>query len=78
MTTSRNSVGQWMEHCKMLLNEYRLNPPQAGPGSHREADGAVFFGEGATRPLNTFLQHTECLPFHAPVHGHLRLRAYFR
>jgi len=23
---SQQAWGQWMEHCKMLLNEYRLNP----------------------------------------------------
>ncbi len=43
--------GQWMEHCKMLLNEYRLNPA-------RKQDQEVivkqmeqfFFGEGSARP----------------------------
>jgi len=48
---SQQAWGQWMEHCKMLLNEYRLNPA-------RKQDQEVivkqmeqfFFGEGATRP----------------------------
>jgi Fe-S cluster biosynthesis and repair protein YggX len=59
---SQQAWGQWMEHCKMLLNEYRLNPA-------RKQDQEVivkqmeqfFFGEGASVPLNTFLQRTECL-----------------
>jgi Fe-S cluster biosynthesis and repair protein YggX len=48
---SQQAWGQWMEHCKMLLNEYRLNPA-------RKQDQEVivkqmeqfFFGEGASRP----------------------------
>jgi Fe-S cluster biosynthesis and repair protein YggX len=48
---SQQAWGQWMEHCKMLLNEYRLNPA-------RKQDQEVivkqmeqfFFGEGAARP----------------------------
>ena len=48
---SQQAWGQWMEHCKMLLNEYRLNPA-------RKQDQEVivqqmeqfFFGEGAERP----------------------------
>lgn len=46
----------WMEHCKMLLNEYRLNPA-------RKEDQQVivqqleqfFFGEGAQLPRSTYL-----------------------
>ncbi len=41
----------WMEHCKMLLNEYRLNP------ARKEDQEAIvrqmeqyFFGEGAAPP----------------------------
>jgi Fe-S cluster biosynthesis and repair protein YggX len=30
---SQQAWGQWMEHCKMLLNEYRLNPARRQPGS---------------------------------------------
>ncbi len=45
---SQQAWGQWVEHCKMLLNEYRLNPA-------RKQDQEVivkqmeqfFFGEGA-------------------------------
>jgi Fe-S cluster biosynthesis and repair protein YggX len=48
---SRDAWGMWMEHCKMLLNEYRLNPA-------RKEDQEVivrqmeqyFFGEGAAPP----------------------------
>jgi len=48
---SQQAWSQWMEHCKMLLNEYRLNPA-------RKEDQEVivkqmeqfFFGEGAARP----------------------------
>jgi Fe-S cluster biosynthesis and repair protein YggX len=48
---SQEAWGQWMEFCKMLLNEYRLNPA-------RKEDQEVivkqmeqfFFGEGAAPP----------------------------
>jgi Fe-S cluster biosynthesis and repair protein YggX len=48
---SHEAWGQWMEFCKMLLNEYRLNPA-------RKEDQEVivkqieqfFFGEGAAPP----------------------------
>ena len=50
-TVSQEAWGQWMEFCKMLLNEYRLNPA-------RKEDQEVivkqmeqfFFGEGAAPP----------------------------
>jgi Fe-S cluster biosynthesis and repair protein YggX len=48
---SQQAWGQWMEFCKMLLNEYRLNP------ARREDQEAIvkqmeqlFFGEGAALP----------------------------
>ena len=48
---SQQAWNQWMEFCKMLLNEYRLNP------ARREDQEAIvkqmeqfFFGEGATLP----------------------------
>jgi Fe-S cluster biosynthesis and repair protein YggX len=48
---SQEAWGQWMEFCKMLLNEYRLNP------ARREDQEAIvkqmeqfFFGQGATLP----------------------------
>jgi len=48
---SRDAWGLWMEHCKMLLNEYRLNP------ARREDQEVIvrqmeqyFFGEGAAPP----------------------------
>ena len=58
---SQEAWGQWMEFCKMLLNEYRLNPA-------RKEDQEVivkqmeqfFFGEGAAPP-------TEYVP---PAHKH--------
>ncbi len=48
---SQQAWNQWMEFCKMLLNEYRLNPA-------RKQDQEVivkqmeqfFFGEGAEPP----------------------------
>lgn len=48
---SQQAWAQWTEHCKMLLNEYRLNPA-------RKQDQEVivhqmeqfFFGEGAETP----------------------------
>jgi Fe-S cluster biosynthesis and repair protein YggX len=48
---SQQAWSQWMEYCKMLLNEYRLNPA-------RKQDQEVivkqmeqfFFGEGAAPP----------------------------
>jgi Fe-S cluster biosynthesis and repair protein YggX len=48
---SRNAWGMWVEHCKMLLNEYRLNP------ARKEDQQAIvqqmelfFFGEGSALP----------------------------
>ena len=57
---SQQAWGQWMEHCKMLLNEYRLNPA-------RKQDQEVivkqmeqfFFGEGAARPAEYVPRRTE-------------------
>jgi len=48
---SREAWGMWIEFCKILLNEYRLNPA-------RKEDQEVivrqmeqfFFGEGAAMP----------------------------
>jgi Fe-S cluster biosynthesis and repair protein YggX len=50
-SVSQQAWNQWMEFCKMLLNEYRLNPA-------RKHDQEVivqqmeqfFFGEGAAPP----------------------------
>lgn len=48
---SQQAWGMWMEHCKILLNEYRLNP------ARREDQEVIvkqleqyFFGEGAHTP----------------------------
>jgi Fe-S cluster biosynthesis and repair protein YggX len=48
---SQQAWGMWMDFCKMLLNEYRLNP------ARREDQEAIikqmeqfFFGEGAALP----------------------------
>jgi Fe-S cluster biosynthesis and repair protein YggX len=48
---SERAWGMWIEHCKMLLNEYRLNP------ARKEDQEAIvkqmeqfFFGQGATLP----------------------------
>ncbi len=50
-SVSRDAWHMWMEHCKMLLNEYRLNP------ARKEDQAAIvkqmeqfFFGEGAALP----------------------------
>jgi Fe-S cluster biosynthesis and repair protein YggX len=48
---SQPAWGMWTEHCKMLLNEYRLNP------ARREDQEVIvkqleqyFFGEGSELP----------------------------
>ena len=48
---SQDAWSMWMEHCKMLLNEYRLNP------ARKEDQAAIvkqmeqfFFGQGAALP----------------------------
>ena len=48
---SREAWKMWMEHCKMILNEYRLNP------ANRQDQEFIaqqlehyFFGEGAALP----------------------------
>jgi len=48
---SQQAWGMWIDFCKMLLNEYRLNP------ARREDQEAIlqqmeqfFFGEGAAPP----------------------------
>jgi Fe-S cluster biosynthesis and repair protein YggX len=48
---SQKAWSMWVEHCKMLLNEYRLNP------SRREDQEVIvkqleqyFFGEGSAAP----------------------------
>ena len=48
---SRQAWQMWTEHCKMLLNEYRLNP------ARKEDQEAIvrqmeqfFFGEGSVLP----------------------------
>src|SRR5262252_8294586 len=38
---SQEAWRQWTEFCKMILNEYRLNPARRS-GSHRPSHGAVF------------------------------------
>ncbi len=48
---SRDAWGLWIEHCKILLNEYRLNP-----ATKQDQEFLVkqmeeyFFGEGAALP----------------------------
>ncbi len=48
---SQDAWNMWMDHCKILLNEYRLNP------ARREDQEVIvkqmeqfFFGEGAAMP----------------------------
>ena len=50
-SVSKEAWGQWMEFCKMLLNEYRLNP------ARREDQEVIvkqmeqyFFGPGVAPP----------------------------
>lgn len=50
---SRDAWAMWMDHCKMILNEYRLNP--ANPRDQEVLVKALeqfFFGEGAALPAN--------------------------
>ena len=48
---SKRAWGEWLEHQKMLLNEYRLQPWKK---EHQEfivqQMDAYFFGEGAEKP----------------------------
>ncbi len=48
---SQQAWGMWTEHCKMLLNEYRLNPARREDQELivRQLD-QFFFGEGAAPP----------------------------
>jgi len=50
---SRDAWAGWMEHCKMLLNEYRLNPARP---EHQEIIvkqmEQYFFGDGSNLPEN--------------------------
>lgn len=48
---SRDAWEMWTEHCKMILNEYRLNP--ANPRDQEllvKQMEEYFFGEGAALP----------------------------
>ena len=48
---SAQGWNMWMEHCKMLLNEYRLNPAQKEAQQFLVAQmEQFFFGEGSTLP----------------------------
>ena len=52
-SVSKEAWSMWGEHCKMLLNEYRLNP-----ANKQDQELIVkqmeqyFFGEGAALPAN--------------------------
>ena len=48
---SKEAWAQWVEHMKMLLNEYRLQPwkPEAQEFIAEQMNG-YFFGEGAALP----------------------------
>lgn len=48
---SKEAWGQWVEHMKMLLNEYRLQPwkPEAQEFIAEQMN-AYFFGEGSALP----------------------------
>lgn len=50
-TVSQEAWKMWIEHSKMIMNEYRLNP--LDPQSHQimsEQMEQFFFGEGAKLP----------------------------
>jgi Fe-S cluster biosynthesis and repair protein YggX len=50
-TVSKDAWKLWLEHSKMIMNEYRLNP--LDPNSQKimeEQMEAFFFGEGARLP----------------------------
>ncbi len=48
---SRDAWAMWVDHCKILLNEYRLNPanPQDQDFLAKQLE-QFFFGEGAALP----------------------------
>lgn len=48
---SREAWAMWMDHCRMILNEYRLNPanPQHQELLVKQLE-QFFFGEGAAPP----------------------------
>ncbi|MGE5204421.1 MAG: oxidative damage protection protein [Chlamydiota bacterium] len=48
---SRDAWAMWVDHCKILLNEYRLNPahPQDQEFLAKQLE-QYFFGEGAALP----------------------------
>ncbi|HJS99466.1 MAG TPA: oxidative damage protection protein [Terriglobales bacterium] len=48
---SRDAWAMWVDHCKILLNEYRLNPanPQDQEFLVKQLE-QFFFGEGAALP----------------------------
>jgi Fe-S cluster biosynthesis and repair protein YggX len=50
----------WIEHSKMIMNEYRLNP--LDPSSHKVMEEQMeqfFFGEGAKLPEGFIPQKTK-------------------
>jgi len=52
-SVSRDAWAMWVDHCKMILNEYRLNP--ANPKDQEVLVKALeqfFFGEGSALPAN--------------------------
>ena len=57
---SQQAWGQWMEHCKMLLNEYRLNPARKQDQEVIVQQMEQFFLARERRvPPNTFLRRIE-------------------
>jgi len=46
---SRDAWHSWMEFCKMLLNEYRLNPARKEDQEVKQME-QYFFGEGSALP----------------------------
>ena len=68
---SQEAWKMWTEHCKMLLNEYRLNP------ARREDQEVIvkqleqfFFGEGSEKPKEYVL----LLPYPTGAKAHQSYR----
>ena len=57
---SKEGWGLWIEHMKMLMNEYRLNlsTPEAQELLIKQMDD-YFFGEGAALPAGYVAQKTK-------------------
>src|ERR1700674_1747142 len=75
-TVSQQAWSMWTEHCKMLLNEYRLNPAR-----REDQEGIVkqmdqfFFGEGSAVPKEYVPPTQKCRPGNGICQGSARDRS---